>query len=259
MTYAPASRASWVAIEPTTPAAPCIRTLCPARRRPCSNATVCLRTSAKAAGPGIPFGPSVGHEPNAEDHPNRYENPSKRSVTIRNSRNLGHRGRSRCTIHVDHPSIAITRAYQRARNNWNFDPQGIERSTNAGGMNSLDTCNPSFQLNHVWGFQLPSITHISHSGADLKRQCELGDVDVIIDITLTLVNVTGKVIVFLHMNGSTARLTDCTSEHILMFLVIRAVLEAKLEHGFAHLRSAQFVRRETISPNTPVLKEKGSV
>src|SRR5262252_348781 len=37
MTYAPASRASWVAIEPTAPAAPCTRTLCPARRRPCSN------------------------------------------------------------------------------------------------------------------------------------------------------------------------------------------------------------------------------
>src|SRR5262249_21002244 len=34
MTYAPASRASWVAIEPTTPAAPCTRTLCPARERP---------------------------------------------------------------------------------------------------------------------------------------------------------------------------------------------------------------------------------
>src|SRR5215831_16764080 len=169
------------------------------------------------------------------------------------------RGRFRCTIHLDHPSIAITRAYQRTRNNRNFDPQGIERSTNAGGMDSLDTCNPSFHLNHVWGFQLRSITHISHSCADLKRQCELGDVDVIVDITLTLVNVTGKVIVFLHMNGSTARLTDCTSEHILMFLVIRAVLQAKLEHGFAHLRSAQFVRRETISPNTPVLKEKGSV
>src|SRR5262249_36166587 len=88
----------------------------------------------------IPFGLSVGHEPNAEDHPNRYENPSKRSVTIRNSSKVGHRGRSRCTIHLDHPSIAITRAYQRARNNWHFDPQGIERSTNAGGMDSLDTC-----------------------------------------------------------------------------------------------------------------------
>src|SRR5438876_8447109 len=37
MTYAPASRASWLAIEPTTPAAPCTRTLFPARRRPCSN------------------------------------------------------------------------------------------------------------------------------------------------------------------------------------------------------------------------------
>src|SRR4029077_12615322 len=37
MTYAPASRASWVAIEPTTPDAPWTRTLCPARRRPCSN------------------------------------------------------------------------------------------------------------------------------------------------------------------------------------------------------------------------------
>src|SRR5437660_11737673 len=29
MTYAPASRASWLAIEPTTPAAPCTRTLLP--------------------------------------------------------------------------------------------------------------------------------------------------------------------------------------------------------------------------------------
>ena len=29
MTYAPASRASWLAIEPTTPAAPCTRTRCP--------------------------------------------------------------------------------------------------------------------------------------------------------------------------------------------------------------------------------------
>jgi len=29
MTYAPASRASWIAIEPTTPAAPWTRTLCP--------------------------------------------------------------------------------------------------------------------------------------------------------------------------------------------------------------------------------------
>src|SRR5262247_1484436 len=182
-----------------------------------------------------------------------------RSVTIRNSRNLGHRGRSRCTIHVDHPSIAITRAYQRARNNWNFDPQGIERSTNAGGMDSLDTCNPSFHLNHVWGFQLRSITHISHSGADLKRQCELGDVDVIIDITLTLVNVTGKVIVFLHLNGSTAQLTNCISEHILMFLMICEVLQAKLEHGFADFRSAQLAGREVVSPNTPILKEKRSV
>src|SRR5215472_13487823 len=165
----------------------------------------------------------------------------------------------RRTTHVDHPGIAITRAYQRAGNNWNIYPQCIERSANAGGMDSLDTCNPSFQFNHVWGFQLRSITHISHSGADLKRQCELGDVDVTIDITFTLVDITGKVIGFLHLNGSTARLTDCTSEHILMFLVIRAVLQAKLEHGFAHLGSAQFVRRETISPNTPVLKEKGSV
>src|SRR5215813_4276119 len=37
MTYAPASRASCVTIEPTAPAAPCTRTLCPVRRRPCSN------------------------------------------------------------------------------------------------------------------------------------------------------------------------------------------------------------------------------
>src|SRR5436189_156684 len=32
-----AASASWVAIEPTTPAAPCTSTLCPARRWPCSN------------------------------------------------------------------------------------------------------------------------------------------------------------------------------------------------------------------------------
>src|SRR5262245_10759510 len=126
-------------------------------------------------------------------------------------------------------------------------------------MDSLDTCNSSFQLNHVRRFQLCSIAHISYGCADLQRQCELGDVDIAIDITLTLVNVTGKVIVFLHLNGSTAQLTNCISEHILVFLVICTVLQAKLEHGFAYLRSAQLVGREGISPNTPILKEKGSV
>src|SRR5262245_44815084 len=166
---------------------------------------------------------------------------------------------SRCTIHSDHPTIAITRADQRARNNWDFDPQGIECNSDACGMDSLDTCNPSFHLNHVRGFQLRSIAHISYSRTDLKRECELGDVDVTIDITLTLVNVTGNVIVFLHLNGSTAQLTNCISEHILMFLVICAVLQSKLEHGFADLRSAQLAGREGISPNTPILKEKGSV
>src|SRR5262245_24648650 len=126
-------------------------------------------------------------------------------------------------------------------------------------MYSLDTCNPSFQLDHVRRFQLCGIAHISDSGADLQRQCELGDVDVTIDITLTLGDVSGKVIVFLHLNRSAARLTNCTSEHILMFLVIREVLPGELEHGFAHLRSGQFASREAISPNTPILKEKRSV
>src|SRR5215471_11571888 len=92
-------------------------------------------------------------------------------------------GRSRCTIHSDYPTIAITSAYQRGGNDWDFDPQGIERGSDAGGMDSLDTCNPSFQLNHVRRFQLCSIAHISHGRADLQCQCELGDVDVIIDIT----------------------------------------------------------------------------
>src|SRR5215468_2939636 len=69
----------------------------------------------------------------------------------------GRHSGSRSPIHSDHPSIAITRAYQRARNNWDFDPQGIERSSDAGGMDSFDTCNPSFHLNHVWGFQLRRI------------------------------------------------------------------------------------------------------
>src|SRR5215468_6049866 len=167
--------------------------------------------------------------------------------------------RSRCTIHSDHPTIAVTRADQRARNNWDFDPQGIECNSDACGMDSLDTCNSSFHLNHVRGFQLRSIVHVAYCGADLKRQGEFSDVDVTIDITLTLVNVTGKVIVLLHLNGSTARLTNCTSEHILMFLVICAVLQTKLEHGFAHLRIAQFGGREAISPNSPILKEKRSV
>src|SRR5262250_2683056 len=161
--------------------------------------------------------------------------------------------------HLDHPIIAITRAYQCAGNDWNFDPQGIERSSDAGGMDSLDTCNPCFQLNHVWGFQLRSIAHISDSGADLQRQCELGDVDVTIDITLTLANVGGEVVVFLHLNGRTPRLTNCTSEHVLMFLVIGTVLQAKLEHGFAHFCLAHFDGREAISPNTPILKEECSI
>src|SRR5262245_55537500 len=72
----------------------------------------CLRTSAKAAGPRIPFGPSVGHEPNAEDHPNRYANPSKRSVTIRNSSNeLGigedHAARSTLITQVSRSLVLI--------------------------------------------------------------------------------------------------------------------------------------------------------
>src|SRR5215468_7973082 len=162
---------------------------------------------------------------------------------------------SRCTIHSDHPTIAVTRADQRARNNWDFDPQGIECNADACGMDSLDTCNSSFQLNHVRRFQLRSIAHIAHGGADLKRQGEFGDVDVTIDITLTLVNVTGKVIVLLHLNGSTTQFTNCISEHFLMFLMICAVLEAKLEHGFADLRSAQLAGCEVVSPNTPILKE----
>src|SRR5215468_2983954 len=99
--------------------------------------------------------------------------------------------RSRCTIHSDHPTIAVTRADQRARNNWDFDPQGIECNSDACGMDSLDTRNSSFHLNHVRGFQLRSIAHIACSGADLKRQGEFSDVDVIIDVTVTLVNVAG--------------------------------------------------------------------
>src|SRR6516164_1203061 len=106
-------------------------------------------------------------------------------------------------LSFDHPSIAITRAYQRARNNRDFDSQSIDRSSNAGGMDSLDTCNSSFQLNHVRRFQLCGIAYISDCRADLQGQCELGDVDVAIDITLPLANVIGKVIVFLHLNGST--------------------------------------------------------
>src|SRR5215469_1492116 len=165
----------------------------------------------------------------------------------------------RCFIDFDHPNITITRAYQSTRNNWGFDPQRIEGGSNAGRMNGLDACNPSFQLNHVGGFQLCSITHISRGRADLQRQRELGDVDVVIDIALTLRNVSGKVIVILHLNGSAARLTYCTPQHFLVFLVICPVLQAKVEHGFAHLRSAQFASCEAISPNTPILKEKGSV
>src|SRR6185436_4985142 len=94
---------------------------------------------------------------------------------------------------------------------------------------------------------------------DLQRQRKLRDVDVVIDITLTLRNVSGKVIVFLHLNGSTVRLSNCTSQHFLMFLVICAVLKAKLEHGFADFRLTQFAGREAISPNAPMLEEKGSV
>src|SRR5215468_9187589 len=221
-----------------------------------------FRSSAKAAGPRFHLA-----------HPWTM-NPRPRIIRIGMGTHARHRSpfrdsckeftiasqpseRSRCTFHLDHPSIAITRAYQRGKNNWDFDPQCIERSSNAGGMDSLDTCNPSFQLNHVRRFQLCSIADISYGRTDLKRQCQLGDIDVAIDTTLTLVNVTGKVIVFFYLNGSTAQLTNCISQHILVFLVICAVLQGKLAHGFAHLRSAQFVGREVVSPNTAILKEKG--
>src|SRR5215510_14622469 len=213
----------------------------------------CFRSSAKAAGPRFHLA-----------HPWTM-NPTPRIIRIGMGTHARHRspfrdsckeftissqpsGRSRCTNHLDHPTVAITRAYQRGRNNWDFALQCIERSSNAGGMESFDTCNPSFQLNHVQRFQLCSIADISYGCADLQRQCELGDVDVIINIPLTLVNVTGKVIVVLHLNGSAAQLTNCISEHFLMFLMICAVLQAKLEHGFADLRSAQLAGCEVVSP-----------
>src|SRR5262249_44049414 len=79
--------------------------------------------------------------PRAREWTAKLETRRPRADAHGHSSKVGHRGGSRCTIHLDHPSIAITRAYRRARNNWNFDPQGIERSTNAGGMDSLDTCN----------------------------------------------------------------------------------------------------------------------
>src|SRR5262249_6245910 len=94
---------------------------------------------------------------------------------------------------------------------------------------------------------------------DLQRECELGDVDVAIHITLAPLNVTGEVIVFLHFNWSAAQLFNCISEQILMFFVIRAVLQAKLEHGFADLGSAQFACCEAISPIVPILKGEGYV
>src|SRR5262249_54041869 len=37
------------------------------------------------------------------------------------------------------------------------------------------------------------------------------------------------------------------------------LLQAKLEHGFAHFCFAQFDGREAISPNTPILKEECSI
>src|SRR5262245_18339217 len=167
--------------------------------------------------------------------------------------------RSRCTIHSDHPTIAITRAEQRARNNWDFDSQGIECISDARGVDSLDTCDPSFQLNHVRGFQLRTITDVSRGCADLQRQRELRDVYVVIDISVTLRNVSGKVMVFLHLNGSTTRLSYCSSQHFLVFLLICAVLQAELEHGFADFRLTQFAGRKAISPNAPMLEEKRSV
>src|SRR5262245_32280518 len=226
----------------------------------------CFRSSAKAAGPRFHFAHPWTMNPTPRiirigmgTHA-RQRSPfrnSTKEITIASASQPS--GRSRCTIHLNHPTIAITRAYQRGRNNWDFDSQCIERSSYAGGMDSLDTCNPSFQLNHVRRFQLCSIADIPYGCADLQRQCELGDVDVAIDTTLTLVNVTGKVIVFFYLNGSTAQLTNCISQHILVFLVICAVLQGKLAHGFADLRSAQFVGREVVSPNTAILKEKRSV
>src|SRR5215831_2477719 len=169
----------------------------------------CFRRSANAAGPRFHLA-----------HPWTM-NPTPRIIRIGMGTHARHRlpfrnsnkeftiarqpsGRSRCAVHIDHPTITITRAYQRAGNNWDFDPQGIERSSNTGGVDSLDTCNSSFQLNHVRRFQLCSIADISYGRADLQRQCELGHVDVAIEITFTLANVSGKVIVFLHLNGSTA-------------------------------------------------------
>jgi hypothetical protein len=44
-----------------------------------------------------------------------------------------------------------------------------------------------------------------------------------------------------------------------MFLVIGSVLFADCPHGATYLGIAQFAARRAISPNAPVLEEKGSV
>ena len=122
----------------------------PATTRSDSRACSCFASVARMATLTFARRPDA-NEPQTEDHTNRYGNPSTPSVAIQTFNKeftiaSQPAGRLGCPIHLDHPVIAITRAYQRARNNWDFDPQGIEHSSDAGGMDSLDTCNPSLQL-----------------------------------------------------------------------------------------------------------------
>src|SRR5258707_7787480 len=43
---------------------------------------------------------------------------------------------------LDYPIITTARVHHRVGNNRNCDPQIIERVSDAGGMDSLNTCNP---------------------------------------------------------------------------------------------------------------------
>ena len=68
-------------------------------------------------------------------------------------------------------------------------------------MDGFNTCNPRFQLDQIRGFQLSRVAHISDGRANLQRECELGNVNIAIDIAISPTYESGKVIFSLRFTG----------------------------------------------------------
>src|SRR5579859_6595700 len=130
----------------------------------------------------------------------------------------------------EYPTVASRLVNRRARDNRHTDPQGIERHSDASGMDGLDVRNAGRQGHQGPGLQVHGITDVPDGSVDLDRQRELRDVDVAVDVALSLLQVARHVILFLALNGRTAQILNGADEQFLMFLVIGSIFQSEREY-----------------------------